>query len=154
MKTVKFLAALILVGLFAITINSCEKYDEGGFVSKTEKRLTAHTWKLSLYLRNGNDETTALYIKNYEENYSDEGGGSYSRSYNDKNGDLKSETGTWAFEKDEKKLKISGVGSMEITDLTGTVSSSYYNILKLDEDEYWYYFENGGDKQEFHFVTK
>ena len=154
MKTTKFLMTLILAGLFAITINSCKKYEEGGVVSKTEKRLTAHTWKLSKYLRNGNDETTTLYIKNYEETYSGKGGGSYSRSYNDKNGDFKSETGTWAFEKDEKKLIISGVSSMEITNQTGTVSSSYYNILKLDKDEYWYYFENGGDRHEFRLVKK
>jgi hypothetical protein len=34
------------------------------------------------------------------------------------------------------------------------VSSSYYNILKLDKDEYWYYFENGGDRHEFRLVKK
>lgn len=154
MKATKFLITCILTGLFAITVNSCKKYDEGGFVSKTEKRLTAHTWKLSKYLRNGIDETTILYIKNYEETYAGVGGGSFSRSYFDDNDDFKSETGTWSFEEGEKKLIISGVGSVEITNETGTVSSSYFNILKLDKDEFWYYFDNGGDKHEFRLIKK
>ena len=72
----------------------------------------------------------------------------------DKKGDSKSETGTWKFEKDQKKLNISGIGSIEITVKTGTVSSSYYNILKLDDDEFWYYFTNGGDRHEFHLIKK
>ncbi|MBC7412946.1 MAG: hypothetical protein H7331_10910 [Bacteroidia bacterium] len=154
MKTAKTLTTLIIAVLVTTTIHSCKKYNEGGFVSNTEKRLTAHSWKLSKYLRNGNDETYTLYIKNYQENYSGNSGGSYFRSYNDKSWDFESELGSWAFIKDQKKLIISGVSSMEISKQSGTVSSSYYNILKLDKDEFWYYFENGGDVHEFRFVTK
>ena len=39
MKKIKSLAMLVISGLIAITINSCEKYDEGGFIYKTEKNL-------------------------------------------------------------------------------------------------------------------
>ncbi len=151
MKTIKSLTTLVLAGLFAITINSCKKYDEGGLISKTEKNLK-QTWTLQKYLRNETDETSLLYIKNYEETYS--GSDSYSRTYIDKKGDTKSENGTWKFDKEQKKLLISGVSSIDITDKTGTVSSSYYNILKLDKDEYWYYFENGGDRHEFRLTKK
>jgi hypothetical protein len=149
MKTTKFLMTLILTGLFAITINSCKKYDEGGLISKTEENLKT-SWKLEKYLRNATEETSLLYIKNYQETYS--GSDSYSRTYIDKKGDTKSENGTWKFDKEQKKIHISGVSSIDITDKTGTVSSSYYNIIKLDKDEYWYYFENGGDRHEFRFV--
>ncbi len=151
MKTTKFLILIVLAGLFAISLNSCKKYDEGGLVRKTEKNLKK-SWTISKYLRNTSDETSILLIKNYQETYADNG--SYSRSYLDKKGDQKSETGTWEFEKDQKKLTISGVGSIEITEQTGTVSSSYYNILKLDADEFWYYYTNGGDRHEFHLIKK
>lgn len=151
MKTIKSLTTFILAGLFAMTINGCKKYDEGGAISKTEKNLK-QTWTLQKYLRNGTDETSLLYIKNYEETYS--GSDSYSRTYTDKDNDNVSENGTWTFDKGQKKLNISGVGSMEITDETGTVSSSYYNILKLDKSEFWYYYTNGGDKHEFRLTKK
>ena len=151
MKTIKLLPTLILAGLFAMTINSCKKYDEGGLISKTEKNLK-QTWTLQKYLRNGTDETSLLYIKNYEETYS--GSDSYSRTYIDKDNNNVSENGTWKFDKEQKKLNISGVSSMEITDKTGTVSSSYYNILKLDKSEFWYYYTNGSDRHEFHLAKK
>lgn len=152
MKKVKILTTIVLCGIFAIAIQGCKKNDLG--VSESEKKLTAHTWKLSKYLRNGNDETASLYIKNYEETYSGIGGGNYSRSYKDKNGNLESETGTWAFESDQKNLIISGVSSLDINIQSGTVASSYYTIVKLEQDEFWYFFKNGADRHEFRFVTK
>lgn len=151
MKTIKSLTTLILAGLIAITIYSCKKYDEGGLISKTENNLK-QTWTLQKYLRNGTDETSLIYIKNYEEKYS--GSDNYSRTYIDKDNKNVSENGTWKFDKGQKKLYISGVSSIEITDKTGTVSSSYYNILKLDKTEYWYYYTNGSDRHEFRLIKK
>lgn len=151
MKKTKSLMTIVLAGLLAISINSCTKFDEGGLISSTEKNLQKG-WTLSKYLRNGSDETSLLLIKNYQENYADNG--SYSRSYLDRKGDAKSETGTWKFDKDQKKLNISGVSSVEITVKAGTVSSSYYNIVKLDNSEFWYYFTNGADKHEFRLIKK
>jgi hypothetical protein len=151
MKKTKSLLTIVLAGLIAISINSCSKFDEGGLISATEKNLQTG-WALSKYLRNGVDETSLLLIKNYEESYADNG--SYSRSYVDKKGQSKSETGTWKFDKGLKKLNISNVSSVEITLKAGTVSSSYYNIVKLDNSEFWYYFTNGADKHEFHLLKK
>jgi hypothetical protein len=133
MKKAKSLLTIVLAGLLAISINSCSKFDEGGLISATEKNLQTG-WALSKYLRNGTDETSLLLIKNYEESYADNG--SYSRSYVDKKGQSKSETGTWKFDKGQKKLNISNVSSVEITLKAGTVSSSYYNIVKLDNSEF------------------
>ena len=151
MKKAKSLLTIVLAGLLAISINSCTKFDEGGLISATEKNLQTG-WALSKYLRNGTDETSLLLIKNYEESYGDNG--SYSRSYVDKKGQSKSETGTWKFDKGQKKLNISNVSSVEITAKAGTVSSSYYNIIKLDNSEFWYYFTNGADKHEFRLLKK
>jgi len=147
MKTIKLLTTFVLAGLFALTFSSCKKDDECGSISNLKQ-----TWVLQKYLRNGVNETSLLYIKNYEETYS--GSDSYSRTYIDKDNNTKSENGTWKCDKDQNKLNISGVGSIEITDIAGTVSSSYYNILKLDESEFWYYFTNGSDRHEFHLTKK
>lgn len=151
MKTTKSLMTFLLAGIFAISLNSCTKFEAGGLISATDKNLQKG-WTLSKYLRNGTDETSLLLIKNYQETYADNG--SYSRSYVDKKGESKSEKGTWKFDKGLKKLNISGVASMEISVKAGTVSSSYYNIVKLENAEFWYYFTNGADKHEFHLIKK
>lgn len=151
MNKLRILIPSLFTGIFLFFFSSCTKFDEGGLISATDKNLQKG-WTLSKYLRNGTDETSLLLIKNYQETYADNG--SYSRSYVDKKGESKSEKGTWKFDKSLKKINISGVSSMEISVKAGTVSSSYYNIVKLDNAEYWYYFINGADKHEFRLVKK
>lgn len=147
MKTIKSLTALVLAGLFMITLNSCKKYDDGGLKRKAEDRLTAHAWKLDKYLRNGNDETSQLLISNYQETFSDNG--TYTRSYTESDGDYFSETGLWEFDSDKNQIKLTGVSSIELTNETSTVSTADYNILRLKKEELWYFYENGGDRHEF-----
>lgn len=148
----KSLTMLVLAGLFAMTLNSCKKYDEGGLISKADKRLTANSWKLEKYLRNGNDETAQLLISNFSETFSESG--TLTRSYTEPDGDPFSETGTWAFDSGKNQVKLTGVGSIELTAQTSTVSTSDYNIIRLKKEELWYYYDNGGSKHEFHFVKK
>lgn len=152
MKIMKSLTILVLAGLFVITLNSCEKYDEGGLIIKADKHLTANSWKLEKYLRNGNDELSQLLISNFIETFSENG--ILARSYTDKHGEPFSETGTWTFDSGKNQIKLSGVGSIELTDETSTVSTSDYNIIRLKKEELWYYYDNGGDRHEFHYVKK
>lgn len=142
------------VGFVVMTVllmTSCKKYDEGGFVRKTDKNLVK-SWKLEKYLRNSTDETSLLLISGYEETYTDNG--NIVRTYVQADGTIDTDAGTWKFDEDLKKISVSGLGSVEITDVAGTVTSSYYNILKLDKDEFWYYYTNGSNKHEFHLVKK
>ena len=151
MKSIKrTLNGLLILGLVAVFTAGCNKYDEGGLVKKADKRLTVNSWQLEKYLRNGNDETTSLLISNFQEQFQE--GGALIRNYIGKDGSPFSETGIWQFDNDKQQIKISGVSSVELTDETSTVSSSDYNILKLKKGELWYYFDNGGDRHEFHFV--
>lgn len=140
----------LLAILFLFSVTSCKKYDEGGLTSKADKRLSAHTWKLDKYLRNGVDETSQLLITNFSENFSESG--VINRIYADSNGDLINEPGTWTFDNDKLQIKLSGLGSIELTNQTSTVTSSDYNILRLKKDELWYYYENGGSRHEFHLI--
>jgi len=146
----KTLKGMLIIGIATVFITGCKKYDEGGLISKAEKRLTANTWKLDKYLRNGNDETSQLLISDFTEAFSESG--TLTRSYTDKVGDAFSETGEWTFDNNKQQINITGVGSIELTDQTSTVSTSDYNIIKLKKDELWYSYENGGDSHEFRFI--
>lgn len=146
MKKISF---LLVTGLILI---SCKKFNQGGLVSKTSKNLEDKTWKLDKYYRDGVDETTMLLITNFEETFNNDG--SLMRSYTDNDGEQVSETGKWTSQKDDKLLKISDVGSIDLLDEISTVSSSEYNILKLKKDEFWYTYDNGGSTHEFRMVKK
>jgi hypothetical protein len=151
-STMKQIYGLIVLGMIIIMTTACEKYDEGGLVSKASKRLTENGWRLESYYRNGNDETTQLMISAFEENFID--GGDLTRSYIDKDGKPFTENGSWTFDNDKQQINITGVGSIDLTDETTTVSTSDYNIIKLTKDELWYVYENGSDMHEFHLYPK
>jgi len=151
MKTIqKTFKGLLMLSLIIAFLTGCEKYDEGGLISMSEKRLTAHVWKLDKYFRNGVDETSQVLISDFTETFSDNG--NISRSYIDEDGDLYSNTGDWEFDNNKFQIKLSGVSSIKLTNQAGTVSSSDYNIIKLKKKELWYSYDNGGDSHEFHFV--
>lgn len=143
---------LIIFGFIFLFSTACEKYDEGGLVSKASKRLTENGWRLESYFRNGNNETAQLMISAFEENFVD--GGALTRSYIDKDGKPFTENGSWTFDNDKQQINITGVGSIDLTDETTTVSASDYNIIKLTKDELWYVYENGSDMHEFHFIPR
>lgn len=145
MKNTLFLSFVLSVFLFG-----CNKYENGGSKRKAEENLTSSIWKLDQYLRNGVDETNSLLISNFTEDF--QSGGVIIRSYNDANGDPYSETGVWQFDSDKNQINLTGIGSIELTLETSTVSTSDYNILKLKSDELWYMYDNGGDNHEFHLV--
>lgn len=142
---------LYLLLSMSILLIGCQKFEDGGYVRKTEKNLVK-TWSLSEYLVNGVDKTSSIKIKNYSESYDDSG--NYTRNYIDHKNEQEDEKGSWKFEKENKRLSISGVSSIYITDETGTISSSYFNILKLDDNEFWYSYENGSEIHEFHLKSK
>ncbi|MFN4950379.1 MAG: lipocalin family protein, partial [Flavobacteriales bacterium] len=104
----KKLLLFIIISSFLTT--GCQKYSDGGLVSKADKRLSAHTWKLEKYLRNGNDETSQLLISNFTENFAENG--TITRSYTDPNGDPFSESGNWSFDNDKMQINLTGVGSI------------------------------------------
>ena len=136
--------------MLSILFSSCKKYNNGGWVSKADKRISAHPWKLEKYLRNGNDETSQLLINNFAEIFAENG--AIIRNYTDSNGEPFSESGNWSFDNEKMQINLTGVGSIELTIQTSTVSASDYNIIRLKKDELWYYYDNGGSRHEFHLI--
>lgn len=148
MKTKKSVSKIILIALVAV-FTGCSKYDEGGLVGKADERIIG-TWKLDQYHRNGADETSTLYISNYHEIYYEDG--TIAHSYVEQDGDNHADTGKWSFKNDNREIHTSDLSSIgDFSPIHSSVSSSTFHILKLDKDDYWYYFENGGDTHEFRF---
>lgn len=146
----KYILKTLLLAMTVALISSCEKYAEGGLIGKADKNLSASEWKLDRYYRNGNDETALLLIANFRERFLDDG--SVIRNYTDKDGEPFSETGSWQFDSGNNQINLTGIGSIEFTDETSTVSSSDYNIIRLKKKELWYYYDNGGSRHELRFV--
>ena len=144
MKKLAFLLLIIIVG-------SCSKFPDGGRVNKADQRIV-NSWKLQTYLLDGVDATSTLLISGLEEVYQEDG--VYSRSYIDTDGLLFEESGSWNLPDKSEQVDISGVSSLELSDMHSTVSSDYYNIKKLTKDEFWYEYTNGGATHEFRFVLQ
>lgn len=137
----------LIILVFSLTfLLACNKDDE---IDRNDL-LTAHTWKLQKYLRNGNDETSEVLISNFTEQF--QKGGIFKRSYIDKDGDPFNETGEWQFDTNQNQVKVTEVSSVQFTDETSTISSSDYNIVKIGDNDFWYTYDNGGDSHEFHFI--
>jgi hypothetical protein len=134
-----------LLAILLLSTGSCKK-DTLAQNEKYVKKL----WKLEQYLLNGVDKTSSLLVSGYDESYSDNQ--KYDRSYTDKNGTKMVQNGTFEFES-ANRLHVSGVGSIEFTS-DGSVSSSYYDIIKLSDTQFWYSFTNGSKKHEFHLSRK
>lgn len=150
-KTNQLLALALIAAMAVTTFTSCKKYEDGGPLNKAKKNLTS-SWKLDNYFLNGTEATSSLLISGLTEEYTENG--SYIRSYVDKDGDFFSETGDWQFDDKKTNIDVSGIGSLELSNNNSSVSASDYTTLRLKNEELWYYFENGGDLHEFHFVTK
>lgn len=149
-KTLNQLLRIAFVCVILTFIAACSKYESGGNINKAEKNLTSVTWKLSTYLRNGTDETSTIHVSNWTEHFMTDG--TLHRNFTDQNGDNQQQTGAWELIDDNANLKIDGVGSIDLSPQTGTVSASQVKILKLTKDEFWYTFTNGSEAHEFHLV--
>lgn len=139
----------LVVGILFF-VSGCKKYDDGGWVSKADNRLSEHPWRLESYFEAGVEKTSLLLISSFAESFNSDG--TMSRSFIDSDGDLITQVGTWNFDNNNYQIKLNGIGSIELTDETNTVSSSDYNIIRLKGHELWYEYENGGVLHEFHLI--
>lgn len=138
MKTkIKITVFIILIGMLIVpAFVSCKKYPDGPVISlRSRTARVANTWKVDNYKKNGTDYTSL--VTNYTETYTKSGDYSYAWG-------ILSGTGKWAFQNKDKEIKINGVDNQ---------SSQTLIILKLEENEFWYYYMDGNDKKEFHMVS-
>lgn len=130
----------ILLGLIIIfsipTIQSCKKYPEGPSISlRSRTARVSNTWRIENYRVNGNDFTS--FISGYTETFTKDGG--YYYSWGNFEG-----SGRWFFQNNDREIRVEGISHK---------SSETLYILKLEENEFWYYYMDGNDRNEFHLVS-
>lgn len=131
----------LVVAMFGMTLFSgCKKYEEGPLISfRSRTSRVANVWKVQRVFRDGVDVTSSF--SNYEETFEKDGSYSYQVggvfSY--------SENGNWSFyNKDEE---------IDIYDLSIRQDRTIY-ILRLKEDEFWYYYYDNSVKYEVRLKPK
>jgi hypothetical protein len=113
----------------------------------------AGTWELKSYARNNIDETSEIKIANYEETYIL--GGTFQRNYLDGKQNQVNETGKFDINEDNRTIHLSDISSIaDFSNDHSTLSTSAINVVILEETEFVYSFENGGDKHAFRFIKK
>ena len=142
--------ALPLMVLFLLS--AC-KYEDGPAISlrKKEERLVNH-WKLEKYLKNGKDKTDAMYMKNYEEIYKENG--DLLTSFNTPDDDNQGEDGEWSWGENKETVRVSDLSSLPLTSEDQEVTTSELTILRLKENEFWYKYDYKGNTHEFHMKSK
>jgi len=138
-------SSLILLLFVSVMLTSCSDELVEDYISGT--------WELKVYMRNNVDETSEIHISEYEESYSLDG--VYSRNYVDGKQNLVEEEGKFSINEDDMSIHISDVSSIaDFSDAHSTLSTSTVDIISIDDSEYVYFFENGGDLHEFRFMKK
>ena len=125
--------------MITLSFVGCKKYEDGPRISfrSIDKRLE-HGWKIEKLLINGTDKTSTI-SSDYTETYASSGDYSFSGTSSG------SGSGKWVFENNKDGIKRSGVSKQPTYDLV---------ILRLKMSKFWYYYINGSDKYEYHFVKQ
>lgn len=135
MKALTYLAMIAI--LSAPSFHCCKKYEDGpAFSLKLRKERLANTWKVKSCTVNGNDSTGSY--SGYREIFSRDGNYSCSKGNS-------SYRGTWTFAYGDSQVKLT----------TERVEPSPMLIItKLEENELWYYFYEGGVEKKFRMIPE
>ncbi len=137
MKTKKAILKFIPITFIALIFAGCQKYEDGPMFSiRTRTERVANTWEIDNYKINDTDWTSL--VGGYSETFSKDG--NYSYTWGILNG-----TGTWKFANSQSDIQLTGSSNQEDRTLV---------ILKLEEEQFWYYYMQGSDKHEFHLTGK
>jgi len=132
-----FKVTVVLDVLMLVGVQSCSQYpDNNGITLVSKIDRVSKTWKVDNYKINGVDYTSL--VTSYTETYTKQGAYSYQWA-------ILGGTGTWEFQNKDAEIRISGDSNL---------TSRTIFILKLEENEFWYYYIDGADKKEFHFIKK
>jgi len=135
MKYYRIFIPFILAALMLVGISRCCQFPvKKGITLPSKTDCVTKTWKVENYKINGTDFTSLL--ASYTETYSKEGDYFYQQA------DLGG-TGTWSFQNNDAEIRIAGINNQ---------TSRTLFIQKLEETKFWYYYMDGGNKKECHFI--
>lgn len=145
MKVLKQICIVAVIAAVCSSFMSCSKYEEGPKISlRSKEARVINTWKVEKYYKNGEDKTTDFFADkiNYIETFTEDDEWSYSYTDADDN-ELKIDSGTWEFDDKDNTIIDRNAGGSTWEELT---------ILKLKNEEFWFWYMDSGDKKEFHMV--
>lgn len=142
MKT-SFRITLLAVLLMALILPSCQKYDEGPFLSlASAKSRVVNKWKIEQAYANDSDVTSWLNLAWPDYSIEMKSDDSYVITMTADT----SEVGSWTLDNPKENI---------LTTPTGSMMTTTWNILKLKKNEMWVkYTDWGGTRWEMHLVTK
>ncbi|MCU0435650.1 MAG: hypothetical protein MUC87_19475 [Bacteroidia bacterium] len=154
----KQLAFLLLLLPLLIGAPSCKKYPEGPAISlRTKTARVANEWEVEKSLRNGVDQTEAFNAtySGLRETYTKDGVWTY--SYTDNGGNLVSGSGEWEFEDDDDDDDGDGDDDPNKSSIERENNNNLpaeIHLLKLQENEMWYWYKENNDRVEVHLKEK
>ena len=138
-------AKIMISVLLAILLYSCSDVLVEDYI--------VGTWELQSYARNNMEETSEIHIDSYKETYIL--GGTFHRNYLDGKQNQVEETGKFDINEDKRTIHLSDISSIaDFSNDHSTLSTSTIKVVILDETEFVYSFENGGDRHAFRFMKK
>jgi len=136
-KSVITTIILMVTGVIILGTQGCQKYPDGPAISfKSRTDRISSEWSIDNYKVNGTDYTSL--VTGYSETFTK--GGTYSYNWGILTG-----SGTWKFQNNDKEVRITGINNQSDVTLV---------ILKLEQNQFWYYIMDGDDKKEFHMIQK
>ena len=127
----------VISALLLLSVLSCSKFDDNDSISITTRtNRLSKVWNIDNYKLN-NVDLTSLY-SGYSETYTKDKAYSYQWG-------IIGGTGTWAFQNNDKEIRITGINNQ---------SSTTLYILKLENKSLWYYYMKGNEKNEFHMIAE
>jgi len=149
MKRIIHITLTLLV--ISMLAPGCQKYDDGGLISKSDKRLNQF-WSLENYVRNGSSTNLKMLIKNYEEEFNENG--NYQRSYQDTLGHHYFDTGSWRLSEDKSKIYVASLEKLPVSSMDVQLTTEVYTVLRLKSKELKYSFVSEGNLHEFTLKRK
>jgi len=140
-----FFKLLMTTAVISSSFTACKKYPDGPAVSViSKKERISNTWHVANYYENGTDKTTDFNNTLQNATLTIDKSGTYHFFYKAFGLVDFNEDGTWGFINDEKDFSTDPS--------TGTAATSTHHILKLKENELWYYDDPdaNGVKHEYH----
>lgn len=137
----KCFTIMMAVIIASATITSCKKYEDGpSFSLRSKAGRIDNEWQIDMVKVNGQDVTTFMKASMPDFLMTIKKAGTYEIL-----ADGDREIGTWSFDDKKEKITLTENASKDVT---------VWTITRLSNDEFWFIYEDGSDKEEWHLKAK
>ncbi len=145
-RNMRFITVILMIVAFA----ACSSNEPGAPQHRYD--LVTRDWVFESYLLNGNDATDQIHITSIFEEFRRDG--VYQYSYIGGSGKSVTNSNPWILSDDEQVIMLNDF--VPVSGFSGEIESLRLTevfILKLNNDKYWYSFEDSVGLHEFHYIA-